>query len=117
MPGDDPIYAAIRSQLPIEVTDDKAAEAALEARRAGIHDADRLPPVDLDANDMIVCGWAHRRPLFEVDAVTPAPPREESLDLAVELDAQAAQRQVDMQTQMDMQQAMVQDGPSMSMSL
>lgn len=117
MPGDDPIYAAIRSQLPIEVADDKVAEAALEARRAGIHDANRLPPVDLDANDMIVCGWAHRRPLFEVDAVTLAPPRKESLDLAVELDAQAAQRQVDMQMQMDMQQAMVQDGPSMSMSL
>lgn len=118
MPGDDPIYAAIRSQLPIEVTDDKAAEAALQARRTGIHDADQLPPVDLDANDMIVCGWEHRRPMFELDAVTPAPPREESLELAIELDAWAAQMELAMPMQQQMQmdvQAMAQEGPSMSM--
>jgi len=116
--GDDPIYAAIRSQLPIEVTDDKAAEAALMARRAGIHDADRLPPVDLDANDMIVCGTWQGRPVFMLDAASPAPPRDESLEQAAQLDQQAQMQQdMQMQQQMQMDMQAVAQGPLLSLSL
>ncbi|SEM52683.1 hypothetical protein SAMN02800694_1397 [Luteibacter sp. UNCMF331Sha3.1] len=116
--GDDPIYAAIRHQLPIEVTDDKAAEAALMARRAGIHDADHLPLVDLDANDMIVCGTWQGRPVFMLDAASPAPPREESLEQAAQLDQQAQMQQdMQMQQQMQMDMQAVAQGPLLSLSL
>jgi len=100
--GDDPIYAAIRLQMPIEVTDDKVAEAALAARQAGIHRESDLPPVDLNTRDMIVFGSTLWRPGFAVDATTPAPPREASLAQAATLDEQAVEREQERQMELAM---------------
>jgi hypothetical protein len=116
-PGDDPIYAAIRSQLPMEISDDKAAEAALQARRLGIHHPNQLGDVDIEERRIVSAGM-YEGPSIDVSIDTPAPPKEESLAQATQLDQQAVatQQQQDMQMQMQMQQvAMQQSGPAMSL--
>jgi hypothetical protein len=116
-PGEDPIYAAIRSQLPMEVSDDKAAEAALQARHLGIHHPSQLGDVDIEERRIVSAGM-YEGPSIDVSIDTAAPPKEESLAQATQLDQQAlaAQQQQDMQMQMQMQQvAMQQSGPAMSL--
>jgi hypothetical protein len=116
-PGDDPIYVAIRNQLPMEVSDDKAAEAALQARRVGIHHPDQLGDVDIEERRIVSAGM-YGGPTIDVSIDTPAPLKEESLAQAAQLDQQAVamQQQQDMQMQMQMQQvAMQQSGPAMSL--
>jgi len=116
-PGDDPLYAAIRSQLPMEVSDDKAAEAALQARRLGIYDPRQLGDVDIEERRIVSAGM-YGGPSIDVSIDTTAPPKEESLAQAAQLDQQALamQQQQEIQQQMQMQQvAMQQSGPAMSL--
>ncbi|HEY4293250.1 hypothetical protein [Luteibacter sp.] len=106
-PDDDPVYAAMREQLPIDVTDDKVAEMATQARRAGIHSPDDLRTVDSD-NDRITCTSAYGRRV-EVSLDTTPPPKEESMALAERLDKQAmeAERaQLEQSQQLAMQRQM-----------
>jgi hypothetical protein len=115
--GDDPIYVAIRSQLPMEVSDDKAAEAALQARRLGIHHPAQLGAVDIEERRIVSAGM-YEGPSVDLSIDTPAPPKEESLAQATQLDQQATamQQQQEMQVQMQMQQvAMQQSAAAMSL--
>jgi hypothetical protein len=115
--GEDPIYVAIRNQLPMEVSDDKVAEAALQARRLGVHQPNQLGDIDIEERRIVSSGM-YEGPSIDVSIDTPAPPKEESLAQATQLDQQAMamQQQQDMQMQMQMQQvAMQQSGPAMSL--
>ncbi|HVI54018.1 MAG TPA: hypothetical protein VM621_03070, partial [Luteibacter sp.] len=115
--GDDPIYAAIRGQLPMDVSDDKAAEPALQARRLGIHHPNQLGDIDIEERRIVSAGM-YGGPVIDLSIDTPAPPKEESLAQATQLDQQAVamQQEKDMQMQMQMQQvAMQQSGPVMSL--
>lgn len=112
-PGDDPLYAAIRNQLPMEVSDDKAAEVALRARHAGIHRPDRLPAVDIEDRHIVFEGTRRGAPVA-VSIDTPAPPKEETLAQAGQLDQQALQAQQQQQEmQQSQQMAMQRSGPVM----
>ncbi|MGF6711028.1 hypothetical protein QFZ41_001992 [Luteibacter sp. W1I16] len=112
-PGDDPLYAAIRNQLPMEVSDDKAAEVALRARHAGIHRPDRLPAVEIEERHIVFDGTRRGVPVA-VSMDTPAPPREESLAQAVQLDQQAMQVLLQQQEMQQSQQMVMQrSGPVM----
>jgi hypothetical protein len=112
-PGDDPLYAAIRNQLPMEVSDDKAAEVALRARHAGIHQPDRLPAVEIEDRHIVFDGTRRGSPIA-VSMDTPAPPREESLAQAMQLDQQAMQVQLQQQEmQQSQQMVMRHSGPVM----
>jgi hypothetical protein len=112
-PGDDPLYAAIRNQLPMEVSDDKAAEVALRARHAGIHRPDRLPAVEIEERHIVFDGTRRGSPVA-VSMDTPAPPREESLAQAMQLDQQAMQvQQQQQEMQPSQQMAMQRSGPVM----
>lgn len=114
-PGDDPIYVAIRNQLPMEVSDHKAAEAALLARRVGIHHLDQLGDVDIEERRIVSAGM-YGGPTIDVSIDTPAPLKEESLAQAAQLDQQAVAMQQQQDMQMQMQQvAMQQSAPAMSL--
>ncbi|MEX1827916.1 hypothetical protein [Luteibacter sp. CQ10] len=99
-PGDDPLYATLRHQLPFDVSDDKVAEVALEARQAGIRRPAQLESVQIH-DDRIVCEAINHGPWVDVELLTSAPPKEQSLDLAQQFDQQAmameAQRQMAVQ--------------------
>lgn len=115
--GEDPIYAAIRNQLTNEVSDDKVAEAALQARRLGIHHPNQLGNVDLEERRIVSAGM-HGGPSIDLSIDTAAPPKEESLAQATQLDQQALamRQQQDMEMQMQMQQvAMQQSAAAMSL--
>ena len=107
-PGDDPFYAALRLRLPIEVSDDHVAQAALLARQGGIRDAARLDQVMIHGDQI------HMRGLHvgnaALDLNQPAPPRHESLQQAALLDQQHAQSRQAQQLAMQQQQ----QGPVMS---
>jgi hypothetical protein len=114
MPGitDDPVYAAIRRQLPLEVSDDKAAEVALAARRAGIGTRDDFAGAEL-SRGLITCEGVRPGVSVHVSAETPAPPREQSM-LAIHQHDQAAQMQV-LAQQAQQAQAVQHGGPAMRM--
>jgi len=107
-PGDDPLYATLRHQLPFGVSDDKVAEVALEARHAGIRRPAQLESVQIH-DDRIVCEAINHGPWVDVELLTSAPPKEQSLDLAQQLDQQAMAMEA--QRQMAVQHA----GPTMRM--
>lgn len=115
--GDDPLYTAIRNQLPMEISDDKAAEAALQARHLGIHRPEDLGAVDIEERRIVSAGAYGGRGI-DVSVDTTPPPREESFAQAVQLDQQALavqQQQQLEQMQQSQQVAMQQSGPAMSM--
>ncbi|MGY3228824.1 hypothetical protein ACVWWJ_000308 [Luteibacter sp. HA06] len=115
--GDDPIYVAIRSQLPMEVSDDKVAEAALQARHLGIRQPGQLGDIDIRERRIVSAG-VYEGPSIDLSIDTPARPKDESLTQATQLDQQATamQQQQDMQMQMQLQQvAMQQSGPAMGL--
>ena len=116
VPGDDPVYAAMRLQLPLGVSDDKVAEMAAQARHIGIHDERQLAGVDIEGSQIVCTGV---RPGTEVALPmdTPAPPKEESIALAQNLDQQAFDQAQMREMQQAQQMAMQQNGPSMSHSL
>ncbi len=107
-PGDDPLYAALRLRLPIEVSDDHVAQAALLARQGGIRDAARLDQVMLHGDQVHMRGLHHGNATLDLNQQ--APPRHESLQQAAQLDQQHAQAQ--QAQQLAMQQP--QHGPTMS---
>lgn len=107
-PGDDPLYAALRLRLPIEVSDDHVAQAALLARQGGIRDAARLDQVMLHGDQVHMRGLHHGNATLDLNQQ--APPRHESLQQAAQLDQQHAQAQ--QAQQLAMQQP--QHGPAMS---
>jgi hypothetical protein len=114
-PGDDPIYVAIRNQLPMDVSDDKAAEAALQARRLGLHHPDQLGNVDIEERRIVSSGM-YGGPTIDVSIDTPAPLKDESLAQAAQLNQQAVEMQQQQDVQMQMQQlAMQQSGPAMGL--
>lgn len=107
--GEDPLYAAIRRQLPFDVPDDKVAEVALQARHAGIREPRQMERIGI-YDDTIICQRINAGPCAEVTLSSPAPPMEESLAQAQQLDQQAMEGQMQQQ-----QMAMQQSGPVMSM--
>ena len=107
-PGDDPLYAALRLRLPIEVSDDHVAQAALLARQGGIRDAARLDQVMLHGDQVHMRGLHHGNATLDLNQQ--APPRHESLQQAAQLDQQHAQAQ--QAQQLAMQQP--RHGPAMS---
>ena len=114
-PGDDPMYVAIRNQLPMDVSDDKAAEATLQARRLGLHHPDQLGNVDIEERRIVSSGM-YEGPTIDVSIDTPAPLKDESLAQAAQLDQQALAMQQHQDAQMQMQQvAMQQSGPVMGL--
>ncbi|UPG85488.1 hypothetical protein L2Y94_19635 [Luteibacter aegosomatis] len=113
-PGDDPVYASIRLQLPLEVSDDKAAEVAAKVRGIGVHDEDALRSVDIDDGN-IVCHGVRPGTAIAVPMDTPSPPKEESMALAAQSDASMLQQMQAMEMQQAQQVAMQRSGPVMSM--
>lgn len=113
-PGDDPVYASIRLQLPLEVSDDKAAEVAAKVRGIGVHDEDALRSVDID-DGTIVCHGTRPGTAIAVPMDTPSPPKEESMALAAQRDASMLQQMQAMEMQQAQQVAMRRSGPVMSM--
>lgn len=105
-PGDDPLYAAIRHQLPFDVTDDKVAEVALQARHIGIRKPSQMAGVSIH-DERIVCEAIHSGLWTDVAVLTPAPAKDESLALAQQLDQHA----IDARSQRTM--AMLHEGPAM----
>ena len=106
-PGDDPLYAALRLRLPIEVSDDHVAQATLLAKQGGIRDAARLDQVVLHGDQIHMRGLHHGNATLDLNH--PAPPSEASLQQAAQLDQQHAQAQQTQQLAMQQQ-----PGPTMS---
>jgi hypothetical protein len=107
--GDDPLYAAIRKQLPFDVSNDKVAEVALQARQTGMRHAHQLENVAIHGSQ-IICEGSHPAHGAQVARDTPAPPMEQSLAQAQQMDQQAMQAQAERQ-----QMAMQHSGPVMRM--
>ena len=114
VPGDDPVYAAMRLQLPLGVSDDKVAEMAAKARHIGIHNERQLAGVDIEGSQILCTGV---RPGTEISLSmdTLAPPKEQSIDLAQNLDQQAFEQAQMRQMQQAQQMAVAQSGPSMAL--
>lgn len=111
--GADPLYASIRMQLPMEVSDEKAAQLALHARRSNIRNAEELVGVDIQGRDL-VCTGIRPGSVAALDMASPAPPMEESLAQARQFDTQAQQQAIDAQArQASQQMAPNQGGPVM----
>lgn len=111
--GADPLYASIRMQLPMEVSDEKAAQLALQARRCDIRNAEELCGVDIQGRNL-VCTGIRPGSMATLDLASPAPPMEHSLAQASQFDAQAQQRAIEAQAQQASQQtAMSHGGPVM----
>ena len=106
--GDDPVYASMRLQLPLDVSDDKVAQMAVRARGIGIHHERDLAGVDVEGRELVCRGV---RPGSEVAVAmdTPAPPKEQSIALARGLDQQVYEQSQQQAQQMAMQQ----EGPVM----
>lgn len=92
--GADPLYAAIRMQLPMDVSDDKAAQMALHARRYDIRHADDLRDVGIQGRHIVCTG---RRPdaVASLDLASPAPPMEQSMAEGRQWDARMQQETID----------------------
>lgn len=111
--GADPLYTAIRMQLPMDVSDDKVAQMALQARHSNIRDADELCGVDIQG-DRLVCTGVRPGSVATLDMASPAPPMELSLAQGRQFDAQAQQQAIEAQGQWaSRQMAQNQSGPVM----
>jgi hypothetical protein len=111
--GADPLYASIRMQLPMDVSDEKAAQLALHARRSDIRNAEELCGVDIQGRNL-VCTGTRPGSVATLDLASPAPPMEQSLDQARQFDAQAQQQAIEAQArQASQQMAMSHGGPVM----
>lgn len=108
--ADDPLYAAIRLRLPIEVSDDQVARATVLAKQGGIQDAARLDRVMLDGERVHMRGLHYGNATLDLNHAVP--PRHESLQQAAQWDQQQAQAQQVQQQQIAMQQQP--RGPTMS---
>ncbi|URL57885.1 hypothetical protein IM816_14895 [Luteibacter flocculans] len=84
-PDDDPLYAAVRHRLPMDISDAKAAEVALKARRIGIHHAQDLGAVDV-ADDRILCSARYTGKVASIECDSTPPPKDQSIDQARQLD-------------------------------
>ncbi|URX64148.1 hypothetical protein KR767_08925 [Luteibacter anthropi] len=106
--ADDPVYASMRLQLPLDVSDEKVAQMAVRARGIGIHHERDLAGVDVEGRELVCRGV---RPGSEVTVAmdTPAPPKEQSIALARGLDQQVFEQSQQQAQQMAMQQ----EGPVM----
>ncbi|KAF1005723.1 MAG: hypothetical protein GAK28_02938 [Luteibacter sp.] len=113
-PGDDPVYAAMRLRLPHDVSDDKVAQMAVEARHIGIHHERQLADVDIEGRQ-IVCTGVRPGTEITLSMDTAAPPKDESMALAQGLDQQAFQQAQAREMQQAQQMAMQQSGPVMSL--
>lgn len=107
---DDPLYAALRLRLPLEVSDDQVARATVLAKQGGIEDSARLDRVMLDGERVHMRGLHYGNATLDLNQ--PVPPRHESLQQAAQWDQQQAQDQQAQQQQVAMQQQ--QPGPTMS---
>lgn len=114
VPGDDPVYAAMRLQLPLGVSDDKVAEMAARARHIGIHTERQLAGVDIEGSQ-IVCTGVKPGTEIVLSLDTPAPPKEQSIDFAQNLDQQAFEQAQMREMQQAQQMTMQQSGPSMAL--
>lgn len=117
LPGahSDPLYASLRMQLPMEVSDDKAAQMALVARQSNIRNASELCEVEVQGRN-IVCSGIRPGSVATLDMSSPAPPMEQSLAQGQQFDAVVQQQALDASMQQASQQASVtQKGPVMGL--
>ena len=114
VPGDDPVYAAMRLQLPLGISDDKVAEMAAQARHIGIHNERQLAGVDIEGSQ-IVCTGVRPGTEIALSMDTLPPPKEQSITLAQNLDQQAFDQAQMREMQQAQQMAMQQSGPSMAL--
>lgn len=105
-PDDDPLYAAIRNQLPRSVPDDKVAAMAVQARHGGVRRPEDLHSVGYD-DDRIVC-VSHRGRHMELGLDAPSPPKAESIALAEQLDREAIDAE---RARMDQMQQLAMERP------
>lgn len=84
-PDDDPLYAAVRHRLPMDISDAKAAEVVLKARRIGIHHAQDLGAVDV-ADDRILCSARYTGKVASIECDSTPPPKDQSIAQAQQLD-------------------------------
>lgn len=111
----DPLYASLRMQLPMEVSDDKVAQMALVARQSNIRNADELCDVEVQGRDIVCTGIRHGS-VATLDMNSYAPAREDSLAQGQQFDAIAQQQAIDASMQQASQQAALnQQGPVMSL--
>lgn len=108
---DHALYSAIRRELPHEVSDDMAAHVMLQARQAGIHNADRLEHVSVHNGQAFVAGRSFAG-MTHVDLSQTPPPMEDTVQQSQRLDQQLA---MERQQWLAQQQEQARNGPSMSM--
>ncbi|MBB3228591.1 hypothetical protein FHW69_003233 [Luteibacter sp. Sphag1AF] len=96
VPGDDPLYAELRVKLPMQVSDDQVAVLACDVRRAGFRRPGCVQDAQLEDNQITI-SMPDRT--LTLDMETRVPPREESMELAQQLDEEA--RQLAMQQAME----------------
>ncbi|MDQ8048831.1 hypothetical protein [Luteibacter sp.] len=111
----DPLYASLRMQLPMEISNDKAAQMALVARQSNIRDASELCDVEVQGRS-IVCTGIRPGSVATLDLASPAPPMERSLAQGQQWDAALQQQARDASMQQASQQASVtRTGPVMGL--
>ncbi|WP_051943401.1 MULTISPECIES: hypothetical protein [Luteibacter] len=111
----DPLYASLRMQLPMEISNDKAAQMALVARQSNIRDASELCDVEVQGRS-IVCTGIRPGSVATLDLAPPAPPMERSLAQGQQWDAALQQQALDASMQQASQQASVtRTGPVMGL--
>ncbi|WP_052191353.1 hypothetical protein [Luteibacter sp. 9133] len=109
----DPLYASLRMQLPMEISNDKAAQMALVARQSNIRDASELCDVEVQGRS-IVCTGIRPGSVATLDLASPAPPMERSLAQGQQRDAALQQQARDASMQQASQQTSVtRTGPVM----
>ncbi|KAF1008437.1 MAG: hypothetical protein GAK28_00858 [Luteibacter sp.] len=104
----------MRLQLPLGVSDDKVAEMAAQARHIGIHNERQLAGVNIEGSQ-IVCTGVRPETEIALPVDAPAPPKEQSIALAQNLDQQAFDQAQMREMQQAQQMAMQQSGPVMTL--
>ena len=89
-PDDDPLYAAVRHRLPMEISDAKAAEVAMRARRIDIHNPQDLGSVDVE-DGRILCRDQYTGKVISTECDSAPPPKEESIALGQRMDQDLAE--------------------------
>lgn len=108
---DHALYSAIRQQLPREVPDDMAAHVMLQARQAGIRDANSLEHVSVRDSQAFVTG-RNFIGMTRVDLAQTPPPMEDVVQQSQRLDQQLM---LERQQWLAQQQEQARGGPSMSL--
>ncbi|RMH87911.1 hypothetical protein EBB59_12280 [Lysobacter pythonis] len=102
-PDDRAMFSALRGQTPAHVGDAVVAQALLEAKRSGIHDAERVAGVTMLGDQLHVIGTTPGQRIW-LNVTAEAPPLQESIQQTLQANQQreeqlAAQNQQQVQQQ------------------